>query len=88
MQDFDKSLQAAEEQVERLVFQNEQTKLANKQWLPLFKKWIELLNQSGQDKQDWEQLKEVYTENCNLVAISCNEDERTLTNAGLNGLMW
>ena len=49
------------------------------------KKWIELLNQSGQDKQDWEQLKEVYTENCNLVAISCNEDERTLTNAGLNG---
>lgn len=85
MQDFDKSLQAAEEQVERLVFQNEQTKLANKQWLPLFKKWIELLNQSGQDKQDWEQLKEVYTENCNLVAISCNEDERTLTNAGLNG---
>ncbi|QEY26361.1 AAA domain-containing protein [Neisseria zalophi] len=53
----------------------------NKDFLPLFKQWQDILTDPLQRaKDDWIELEQTYFESCNVVAISCNEDERTLTN--------
>lgn len=84
-QDFQVCVAAIREQIKNL--ENEYTAAydKNKNWQPLFEQWHQILQQSKQEGEDWEILQSTYTENCNLVAISCNEDERTLTNAGLDG---
>ena len=57
----------------------------NQAWQPVFEQWKAILQEKDQANQDWEQLQDIYPANCNLVAISCNEREQTLTEAGLDG---
>ena len=84
-QEFEVCVTAVREQIKNL--ENEYTAAfnKNKNWQSLFEQWHQILQQSTQECEDWEILQSTYTENCNLVAISCNENERTLTNAGLDG---
>lgn len=84
-QDFQVCVAAIREQTKNLENEYTATYDKNKNWQPLFEQWHQILQQSKQEGEDWEILQSTYTENCNLVAISCNENERTLTNAGLDG---
>jgi len=84
-QDFQVCVAAIREQIKNLENEYTADYDKNKNWQPLFEQWHQILQQSKQEGEDWEILQSTYTENCNLVAISCNENERTLTNAGLDG---
>jgi len=53
-------------------------------WTPLFEQWYNILQQADLPLQDWEHVSSNFIENCNLVAISCNENEHTLKNANLD----
>jgi len=45
--------------------------------------WAENLSGENSAQYDWEHVSETFIENCNLVAISCNESDRTLRDAGM-----
>ena len=49
----------------------------------LFNDWAENLSEKNSAQYDWEHICETFIENCNLVAISCNESDKTLRDAGL-----
>lgn len=58
----------------------------NQDFQPLFNRWRTMLAEPEKSaRADWNELKAPYIDSCNLVAISCNEDEKTLTNAGFDG---
>lgn len=60
-------------------------KAENEHFHPLFERWKGILsNPTERAKSDWEELQETYYDSCNLIAISCNEDEYTLTNKGFD----
>ena len=56
--------------------QDLQTK--NRDFMPLFTRW-----QSAE--KDWSELEKPFVGSCNLVAITCNENERTLTDNNFDG---
>lgn len=84
-QDFKGCITTIQEQIKNLENEYAAAYDKNKNWQPLFEQWHQILQQSKQESEDWEILQSTYIENCNLVAISCNENERTLTDAGLDG---
>ena len=45
--------------------------------------WKDNLTRESSAQYDWEHVSETFVENCNLVAISCNESDRTLRDAGM-----
>ena len=45
--------------------------------------WKDNLSRENSAQYDWEHVSETFIENCNLVAISCNESDRTLRDAGM-----
>lgn len=82
---FVSAVSAAQQQLNSLEenYQKNETKIQI--WQPLFEKWQAILKDQSQAAQDWELLRDVYTQHCNLVAISCNEREQTLADAGFDG---
>lgn len=52
-------------------------------WLSFVKDWSENLTADKPAQYDWEHVSQSFTENCNLVAISCNESDKTLKDAGI-----
>jgi len=52
-------------------------------WNNFFKDWVDNLAEDSAAESDWEHLERSYIENCNLFAISCNEGDRTLQDAGV-----
>lgn len=58
----------------------------NKDFMPLFERWQEILSQpENRAKADWNDLERAFVESCNLVAITCNENERTLSDNDFDG---
>ena len=51
-------------------------------WGPLLRDWVEDLRRPDAGRTDWTHFKDVFLPNCNAVAITCNEGERTLVDAG------
>lgn len=82
---FERSLTDTLNHIDYLKKQLQEYSESLKDWLPLFNQWNDLLNQEDQSIQDWNLIGGHYTEHCNLVAMSCNEDSRTLSNANLDG---
>ena len=64
--------------------QDLQTK--NQDFMPLFTRWQEILKEPEKSaEKDWNDLEKPFVESCNLVAITCNENERTLTENDFDG---
>lgn len=51
-------------------------------WGPLLENWMRDLSRSNAAEDDWQHLGADFLANCNVVAITCNENERTLDDAG------
>lgn len=72
--------------VEQLKNDLEEMRHRNQDFQPLFERWRTMLAEpEKRASADWNELEEPYINSCNLVAISCNEDEKTLTDAGFDG---
>lgn len=60
-------------------------KTQNQDFTPLFERWRTMLNEpQKRAKADWDELRVSYFASCNVVAISCNENEWTLTQNGFD----
>jgi hypothetical protein len=58
----------------------------NQDFMPLFSRWQEILKEpEKRAEKDWSELEKPFVESCNLVAITCNENERTLTDNDFDG---
>lgn len=58
----------------------------NQDFMPLFTRWQEILKEPEKSaEKDWNDLEKPFVESCNLVAITCNENERTLTDNNFDG---
>lgn len=79
------SIKSTQNHISYLQQQYQDTKAQNQNWHGLFQDWVQSLNNPQQPKLDWELMGQEYTQNCNLVAISCNENPRTLQDAGIDG---
>lgn len=51
-------------------------------WGPLLEDWMRDLSRSNAGQEDWQNLGADFLASCNVVAITCNENERTLDEAG------
>ena len=51
-------------------------------WGPLLEDWMRDLSRNNAAEGDWQHLGADFLANCNVVAITCNENERTLDDAG------
>lgn len=79
------SIKSIQNHISYLQQQYQDSKAQNQNWHGLFEDWVQSLNNPQQSKLDWELMSQEYTQNCNLVAISCNENSRTLQDAGIDG---
>lgn len=52
------------------------------EWEALLKEWTGGLQQTEAAQEDWEQMGADFLSSCNVVAISCNENEKTLNDVG------
>jgi len=52
-------------------------------WDNFFKDWVANLSNETAASSDWEHLSDTYIENGNLFAMSCNENSKTLEEAGI-----
>ena len=58
----------------------------NQDFMPLFSRCQEILKEpEKRAEKDWSELEKPFVESCNLVAITCNENEYTLTNKKFDG---
>ncbi|GGE59083.1 hypothetical protein GCM10007421_37090 [Halopseudomonas oceani] len=51
-------------------------------WGPLLDDWMRDLSRNNAASEDWQHLSADFLASCNVVAITCNENERTLDDAG------
>ena len=51
-------------------------------WEPLLEDWMRDLSRSNAAAEDWQHQGADFLSSCNVVAITCNENERTLDDAG------
>jgi flagellar biosynthesis chaperone FliJ len=51
-------------------------------WGPLLEDWMRDLSRNNAAEEDWQHLGADFLASCNVVAITCNENERTLDDAG------
>lgn len=51
-------------------------------WGPLLEDWMRDLSRKNAAAEDWQNLGADFLASCNVVAITCNENERTLDEAG------
>ena len=58
----------------------------NQDFMPLFSRWQKILKEpEKRAEKDWSELEKPFVGSCNLVAITCNENERTLTDNNFDG---
>ena len=58
----------------------------NQNFMPLFSRWQKILKEpEKRAEKDWSELEKPFVGSCNLVAITCNENERTLTDNNFDG---
>ncbi len=83
---FDNIIKQQSQKLNNLQHELEAITNNNKEFQPLFDLWTDILSDPlKRAKADWNDLKAPYIKSCNLVAISCNENERTLNDAGFDG---
>ncbi|WP_222610933.1 DEAD/DEAH box helicase [Undibacterium curvum] len=51
-------------------------------WAALLEEWMRDLSRNNAGEEDWQNLRSDFLASCNVVAITCNENERTLDDVG------
>ncbi|QTL35810.1 DEAD/DEAH box helicase [Pseudoalteromonas viridis] len=71
------------DQVIRALEQRQASQQYERQtWGLLLENWMRDLSRSNAAQEDWQNLGADFLASCNVVAITCNENERTLDEAG------
>lgn len=71
------------DQVIRALEQRQASQQYERQtWGLLLEDWMRDLSRSNAGQEDWQNLGADFLASCNVVAITCNENERTLDEAG------
>lgn len=71
------------DQVIRALEQRQDNQQYERQtWGLLLEDWMRDLSRSNAGQEDWQNLGADFLASCNVVAITCNENERTLDEAG------
>lgn len=84
--DFIETINAQQENILNLNQQLIVMRSQNKDFLPLFECFEKILGNPAERAQlDWNELEKPFIESCNLVAITCNENERTLSENDFDG---
>lgn len=83
--DFEQTVNEQKNQLTKLEQELADLQQCNSNFMPLFERWNDILQDPvKRAKSDWNELEAPYLESCNVVAISCNENERTLTEQGFD----
>ena len=84
--DFIKEFAAQQNRLNTLESDLQTLQTRNQDFMPLFTRWQEILKEpEKRAAKDWDELEKPFVESCNLVAITCNENERTLTDNDFDG---
>lgn len=84
--DFLKEFAAQQNRLNALENELQTLQTQNQDFMPLFARWQEILKEpEKRAAKDWDELEKPFVESCNLVAITCNENERTLTDNDFDG---
>ncbi|WP_104760934.1 DEAD/DEAH box helicase [Helicobacter cetorum] len=59
-------------------------KQENKDFSNLFTEWRKILNEPNKAQADFKELKEPYIQSCNVIALTCNENLKTLKDNNLD----
>ncbi|MCV4285122.1 AAA domain-containing protein [Pseudomonas capsici] len=82
----DSSLAQRMETASQAIEALKQREFANREerqiWRPLLEDWAQDLQRSRAAEEDWQHMGADFLASCNVVAITCNENERTLDEAG------
>lgn len=82
----DASLAQRMETASQAIEALKQRELANREerqiWRPLLDDWAADLRRNKAAEEDWQHMGPDFLASCNVVAITCNENERTLDDAG------
>ncbi len=81
--EFEMQLAMVKEHTENLSVELMEESKIRAPWEGFFTDWAENLSEQNTAQSDWEHIEKTFVENCNLVAISCNESDQTLKNAGV-----
>lgn len=78
-------LKNLEKDINQLRVSKELERQKNGKFTEFYNRWREILaDPEKRAIEDWAILEDSYIESCNVVAISCNENERTLTENSFN----
>ncbi|WP_205768675.1 DEAD/DEAH box helicase [Aggregatibacter actinomycetemcomitans] len=84
--DFIKEFATQQNRLNTLESELQTLQTQNQDFMPLFTRWQEILKEpEKRAAKDWDELEKPFVESCNLVAITCNENERTLTSNDFDG---
>lgn len=84
--DFLKEFSAQQNRLNTLENKLHTLQTQNQDFMPLFTRWQEILQEPEKRAvKDWSELEKLFVESCNVVAITCNENERTLTDNDFDG---
>ncbi|SDH93260.1 AAA domain-containing protein [Vibrio xiamenensis] len=82
-EDFELQLSNAKQRMNKLSSELLEESQIRAPWEGFFSDWAENLSENNAAQSDWAHIENTFVENCNLIAISCNESEQTLKNAGV-----
>ncbi|HAS6361806.1 TPA: AAA family ATPase [Vibrio vulnificus] len=82
-EDFELQLSNVKQRLNKLSFELLEESQIRAPWEGFFSDWAENLSEHNAAQSDWVHIENTFVENCNLIAISCNESEQTLKNAGI-----
>lgn len=82
-EDFELQLSNAKQRLNKLSSKLLEESQIRAPWEGFFSDWAENLSEHNAAQSDWAHIENTFVENCNLIAISCNENELTLKNAGV-----
>ncbi|MFA0415438.1 AAA domain-containing protein [Vibrio renipiscarius] len=82
-EDFELQLSTAKQCLHKLSSELLEESQIRAPWEGFFSDWAENLSEHNAAQSDWAHIENTFVENCNLIAISCNESEQTLKNAGV-----
>jgi len=83
LNDFTARILHAKEALHSVVEELKTLELAQGDIFPLVESWVNDLGEKDRAEKDWSHFKETFVASCNVVAISCNENDRTLEEFGL-----
>ncbi|HCE4573863.1 TPA: AAA family ATPase [Vibrio parahaemolyticus] len=82
-EDFELHLSNTKQRLNKLSSELLEESQIRAPWEGFLSDWAENLSEHNAAQSDWAHIENTFVENCNLIAISCNESEQTLRNAGV-----